>query len=282
MKRYLYLALATMPLAMPVEGNIVENLQQIFQSQTQHEAKFIKVLLVHDQPGVTIETKGKYSLYDPLTNSHIVTRTSGKRKFIHPTADGLRWGEEFPSSHQLKFVPESPQGTIIVDGLEYKGNVFVYNIHDKIFVVNEVNIEDYVESVLTPEYKEPISNEALAAIVIAARTNALFSAENPKTKFWAVDAAVVGYYGYAITTQQKKIDEAVKFTRNMVLSRTAAYEGVVTPFPAILSQAIAPSKGKEVVARISLNDVVSLAEKGEHASQILLKAFPETSIQLIN
>lgn len=223
-------------------------------------------------------------MYDPLTNQHVITRNVGKRKFIQPTAEGLRWGEEFPSFHQLKFVPESPQGTIIVDSLEYKGVVYVYNIHDKIFVVNELDVEDYITSILTPEFKEPCSQEALAAVVIAARTNALYQAQSPKSKFWAVDGRQVGYLGYAVTTQQKKIDEVVKFTRNMVMSRTAAYEGVVTPFPAILSQALAGQKGKEsvVLSKISLNEVEKLAEGGEHAAQILAKAFPDTSIQLIN
>ncbi len=284
MKRCLYLALAVMPVVASLEANIIENLQQIFQSQPQPEPKLIKVLLAHDVPGVMLETKGKYTVIDPLTNQQVVSRNSSKRKFIQPTAEGLRWGEEFPSFHQLKFLPESPQGTIIVEGLEYKGSVYVYNIHDKIFVVNEVDVEDYITSILSPEFKEPMSQEALAAIVIAARTNALYSAQNPKSKFWSVDAAQTGYLGYAVTTQQKKIDEVVKFTRNMVMSRTAAYEGVVTPFPANLSQALAGHKGKDsvILSKISLKEIETLAEGGEHAAQILAKAFPETSIQLIN
>jgi Stage II sporulation protein len=276
--RFLYIALALIPFAAPVEAGLIENLQQIFKNQAQTASKLIKVLIAHDEPGVILETKGKYSVYDPLTNQHLLTRTAGKRKFVQPTAEGLRWGEEFPSYHQLKFVPESPQGTIIVESLEYKGVVYVYNIHDKIFVVNELDIEDYLQSILTSEFKEPLSNEALAAIVIAERTNALYQALNPKTKFWAVDAEQVGYMGYAVTAVQKKIEEVVKCTHNMVLSRTAAYEGVVTPFPAHLTEA-----SKEgVSSKISVRDIYALAESGEQASQILLKAFPETSIQLVN
>lgn len=281
MKRGLYLALALMPVVAPVEAGVIENLQQIFLSQPQPEPKLIKVLLAHDLPGVMLETKGQYSVVDPLTSQLLLTRNSGKRKFIQPTPEGLRWGEEFPGFHQLKFVPASPQGTIIVDNLEYKGTVYVYNIHDKVYVVNELDVEDYIISILSPDFKEPMSQEALAAIVISARTNALYQAQNPKSKFWSVDAAHTGYQGYAITTQQKKIDEVVKFTRNMVLSRTAAYEGVVTPFPAMLTQAL-NKKETVVQSKISMKEMETLADSGEHAAQILLKAFPETSIQLIN
>lgn len=265
------------------DAGLVDGFQQIFKSEQMSGTHLIKVLLIHDEPGVMIETKGKYRIFDPHNDKHVTTRTLGKRKFIQPTSEGLRWGEEFPGLHQLKIVPESPQGTILVNGIEYKGSIFVYHIHDKIFVVNELDIEDYITSVLTQQCKEPVSHEALAAMVITARTNALYYANNPKTKFWSVEAEHAGYIGYPAATYERKVEEAVKATRNMVMSRTAAYEGVVTPFPAHLAQAAGQKvKDHSVLSKITLKDVETFAEGGEHAAQILAKAFPESSIQLVN
>ena len=69
-------------------------------------------------------------------------------------------------------------------------------------------------------------------------------------------------------------------TRYMVLSRTGTYEGVVTPFPA---QWNSPSSTghKQDIAKINVEEVAELAQKGNHAALILEKAFPRTTIQLI-
>src|SRR5262249_11555913 len=147
--------------------------------------------------GVVLEVKGKYKIFDPHTKEHISTRYTGKRKFIQAVSDGLKWGEEFPGVHQLLVTPDGPDVTIIVDGIEYHGPVYVYDIGGTISVVNQVPVEEYVSSILSQHYREPLSPETLAAIAIAARTSAYYSAENPKSDYWSIDAQQMGYQGFA-------------------------------------------------------------------------------------
>lgn len=234
----------------------------------------ISLLLVHDKPGVLLEVKGKYRLYDPKEFSFISTRFIGKRKFIQALHDGLKWGEEFPGLHQLVIVPDSPDITTLIDGSEYRGNLYVYDVEGSVGVINEVSIEDYLQSILVPLEKEQLPQEVLAAIAIAARTNAYYYYLNPKTPYWSLESSKVGYKGYAVTNDNSAIGKAIIATRHLIMNQAKGNSGII-PFPAQFG-----TTGEGIKAKISLNDAVTMAKKGANAAEILEKAFPETSIVL--
>lgn len=250
------------------------------------QPKTIKVLIVNDKPGVVLEVKGKYSLYDPNIQKrsgykHISSRFLGKRKFIQAVADGIRWGEEFPGVFQLLIVPEDESTKTVVDGISYKGSLYVYNIAETgtISIVNEVLLDDYLDSILSNQYnKERVSEEAAAAIAITARTNALYFALNPKSPFWSVDGSDVGYLGNSNIKFASPVVQAIEATKKMVMGQTT--NAGTVPFPAewVFFQG-EPKKGVKLAA-ITLQEAEILAEKGDHAAEILKKAFPGTSIQL--
>lgn len=113
---------------LPFTGNLQAAFwDSFFSSEVKPEPKTIKVLIVHDKPGVVLEVKGKYTLYDPNKSKykHISTRFLGKRKFIQAVSDGLRWGEEFPGVYQLLIVPDEKTMTTVVDGNDYQGNLYI-------------------------------------------------------------------------------------------------------------------------------------------------------------
>lgn len=247
------------------------------------EPPTIKVLIVHDQPGVVLEVKGKYKIYDPHQNNYLSTRFIGKRKFIQALQDGLKWGEEFPGVHQLKIVPDDKNTTTIVDGIEYRGTIYVYDIGGTISVVNEVDIEDYLASILEPQFDENLSPETFAAIAITARTNAYYQAMNPKNTYWAVDAGSVEYEGYAVTKRATAVDKALQATKYMVLVLPNDQTKKNETFPAQWGSTTGGKVPKEnaVFSRISLFQAEDLAKAGEHAAQILAKAFPNAQIVLM-
>jgi stage II sporulation protein D len=277
-------AIAAFALTVPVEGAVLEGLKNIFSQKAQVEPVTIRVLVARDEPGVMLETKGKYSIYNAATGDHISTRSSEKRKFVQTMRDGLKWGEELPFVHQILLVPEAPNGmgTTLVNGREYKGKIYVYNVNGFVYAVNEVQLEDYLASTLPIKFKKEMPEESLAAIVITERTKAYYQSMNPQSTYFAVDAEDVGYYGYAISCNKRPscLDDVLALTKNMVMSRTAAYEGVVTPIPACWASEASKAKPVEL-ARIDIQNVEEMAKEGQHAAQILGKAFPHTSIQVI-
>lgn len=279
--RILVMLLAVAPLSIPADAGLWDSFKSIFSKGELPQPLSTRILIVHDQHGIVLEVKGKYAIYDPKTNEHISTRFIGKRKFIQALSDGIKWGEEFPGVHQLLIVPEDSHITTVVDGIEYRGKIYIYDIGGTISVVNQVDVEDYLTSLLAPKYKEPLAEETMAAIAIAARTNAYYQALNPKNTYWDINANQVGYLGYAVTNSSSDIERAIEATRYMVMSKSGSEPGTATPFPAVWSNA-----GKKVDnaenSKISLSQADDMANKGDHAAQILAKAFPNTTILLMH
>lgn len=231
--------------------------------QSESIPQMMKVLVVHNNPGVVLEVKGKYKIFDPNKNSFISNRYIGKRKFIQASSDGLKWGEEFPGVYQIMIVPDDKKTTTLVDGMEYMGNIFVYDIGGAISVVNEVPLEDYVKAVLSYNYDRKFPEELANALAITIRSNAWHQHQNAPQKFWDVQADKVGYQGNKIA-QDNRFAKAVKDTRGMILTQ----EGK-------------PLSLNWESADISLTEGEQLANNGDQAIQILEKAYPQSTLNLI-
>lgn len=274
------LLIALTLLSLRLEAGLWDNITGYFQGTTRPEPPTIRVLLLHNAEKANLEVRGKYSLHDPYTNTHISTRFTGKSRPIQTVSDGLKWGEAFPGLYQIKIRPTEANSYSIVNGKDYNGDIYIYDIGGTISVVNQISVEDYVRSTLSDYQNQNFEPEALAALAIVARTNAYFQAANPKNTYWAVDAEKVGYHGTA--KGSPAIEEAVRMTRYMIMSRTGVYEGVATPFAAQFAPAEEGQTAKEAeVSKIPLEDVNAMAQKGEHAAQILAKAFPGTTIMIM-
>jgi len=281
MLRIVVLLLAVMQLVSPLEAGIWDKIKSTLAKKPMEIAPTLEVLVVHDRPGVVLEVKGKYKIYDPHTNDHISTRFIGKRKFIQAQHEGIKWGEDFPGVHQLLIVPDEGVVTL-VDGTEYRGSIYVYDIGGTISVVNQVDIEDYLRSVLAPYAENPLHQETYSAIAIAARTNAYFQMDNPRNPYWAVDASKTNYKGESATKPDTKLEQAIASTKYMVMSLDKGVNETETFANEWLSAADAKAVASPgvLVSKITVAQADELADKDAHAAQILAKAFPKTTIVL--
>lgn len=285
MARILMFLLAFVPFTMSVQAlDILNPIKNFFGRQSAPPPPTIKVLVLHDQDGAILEVIGKYKILDPHTDTTISTRFLGKSKFIQPVGHGLKWGEEFPGHHQIELIPTEPETQFLVNGIEYKGNLLIYDIGGTLSIVNEVPIEDYLSLILDSKYSKDLPTEALAALAIAERTHAYYLAQHPKRRFWAVEGTQTGYQGYYAVNNTTPMQKAIANTRNMVMSKTGTYEGVITPFAAQwepASKNVSKGTPKSDISRITIVEAEQMAQKGNHAANILEKAFPRTTIQLI-
>lgn len=279
--RTLLMLLALCPISTQIHAGWLDSISSYFQKSGPTAPPKIKVLIIHDKPNVDMEVKGKYKIFDPHTKEHITTRFVGKRNSIQALRDGIKWGEEFPGIHQLVIVPDDKHTTTIVDGIEYPGSIYIYDVDGTISIINETFIEDYLASTLGTRFRDPLPEEALAAVAIAARTTAYYQAENPRSEFWSADGRT-DYKGLS-STSNNNMQRSISATRYMIMSTSSARFGEAIPFLADWKQ---PGQGKSaaqaVVSQLSLNQVSDLAQQGEHAAQILNKAFPGTKIELIH
>ena len=281
LKTLFFLMMLT-PMALPSHAGWFDDITSWFRKSNLAKPPRIKVLVVHDQVGVLLEVKGKYKIFDPHTGTHIGTRYIGKRKFIQAVKDGIKWGEEFPGIHQLLIVPDETMTTTMVDGIEYKGLIYVYDIGGTISIVDELPIEEFLASALPLRYQQIKEKEALAAIAIAARTATYYRSENPKSQYWALDGRLAGYQGVAAVQAASSMVQQIQATRYMVMSSASSKEDAVRPFRAVWKADLYVPSSHDTVSTITLAEAEEMARNGADASQILMRAFPGVKIELIH
>lgn len=275
------LALATLTTP-PLQSGLWDNMTTHFNKGLERQTPAIRVLIGIDKESLEVEVDGPFKGYDPRTGEMLVLNKIGKKTTMRLLDAGFKWGEEFPGTHQLLIVPTDKSTRILVDGKRYPGSLYFYDVEGKISIVNKVNLEEYLTSILTPVHHKREPEEYLAALAITARTNAYYLAENPPNPYWAVNGDQVGYHGVVDISSSPAINQAIVETRHMVLSKTGAYEGMITPiYGSWKSEQNSPEKlSHAVLSKISLNEAKAMADAGSNAAQILLKAFPDTSVQL--
>ncbi len=188
----------------------------------------IRVLLEKDVPSAMLEARGNYTVIRKDTGATISSGILDKRFTVHALQTGMRWGEEYPDVYQISVVPNGPNSTILVNGIQYKGAVSVYRVQDsRITIVNEIPVEDYTKSFMATRVEENMSKEALVALAIATRTEiyakVLQGAKSLKP--WDISARDHDYFGFGITRGDNGVEMAVDLTRYMVLeSHKADFE----------------------------------------------------------
>lgn len=190
----------------------------------------IQILLEKDATEALLEVKGSYYLYNPQDGSKVSSGLIGKRFMVHAMPNGLKWGEEFPGIYQLYLKPRSEDSTIFINGLQYGGSVALYAVGNRINIVNDIDIESYVKSIMASHLSSPMETEVMAAMAILERTNAYYAAMRHRDVFWHIAAADVGYQGAGLISPSSPSIKAVDSTRHLILVHP--HDGKSLPFAA--------------------------------------------------
>lgn len=196
---------------------------------THHEARLdkledvehvmIKVLMKENVDGALVDVDGGYKITNPQNNKVLNSSSKSKRYYLQTNAIGLKWGESFPSVHQMKIIPSHQDTMILVDGIQYKGALEVYDVNSKIQLVNEIDVEDLLKSVLSSQLGDSDYPAAsLEALTIAARTHFYYCASRAGNPYWDIHASEIGYSGYGFIKINPAIERAVIATRNLILT----------------------------------------------------------------
>lgn len=222
----------------------------------------IKVLLAKDVPSAFLEAKGQYRVVRKDSGSILSQGAVGKRFVVHALQEGLRWGEEYPDIYQISLVPMAQDSYVLVNGIQYQGNVSIYHVRNNLItIVNEIAIEDYLKSTLAIQFEKPLSKEAMAALAITARTDAYNQVLQGKVSAcpWDVTAQEACYFGFGVTGQKNGVEEAVDWSRYMVLE--SLQPGTIVQNIHLLPEA-----------------ADKLAQKGFDAQKILKTTFPHAKM----
>ncbi|QVL56711.1 MAG: SpoIID/LytB domain-containing protein [Simkaniaceae bacterium] len=185
----------------------------------------IKILLEKGSDGILLEARGPYAVYNPENGKKESSGRWGKRFYLYPHEEGIKWGENFLGIYQIQVVPTSPDTTFLVNGVQYRGAIEVYHIENQLSIINEVDVETYVKTILNETIPTTLPANVIDAIAIIARTDAYYKALLNYDAFWHVTKEEVGYHGNALILQNLALDRAVDNTKHLVMT----YEE--QPFP---------------------------------------------------
>lgn len=222
------LLVAVSPLVVSAQGYSSEIPSDISQKM---KPATIKVQLIENADSLILEAKGKYQLCNPVNHFVISSGSFSKRAKVHHNNNGIHWGELIPGTFQLRIVPKNSETTILVNGIQYRGCVDLYDMNGKFMVVNEVDVESFLRSTMSQEFKNEMDQEVLSAVVITERTNLYYMLRKKGLETtYHVKAAECGYRGHGATLINTTLESAISSTRHAIMT----YEGA--PFPATFSE----------------------------------------------
>ena len=178
----------------------------------------IKVLITDKAEKALLEVKGRYHIFDPQTSLPITSSAFGKKSVVHVQGKGIEWGEPFPHIHQMRIVPANAECSILINGIEYRGCMEIYNLDGAISIINEIDIENFLKSTLTIKLPSIQEAHVLEALAIVARTHAYYLALRNANMQWHVGAKEADYLGYGVTLQRLSLDRAIEKTKHLILT----------------------------------------------------------------
>jgi stage II sporulation protein D len=241
----------------------------------------IKVLLCNQKKEVILEAKGRYYIYNPVDGLQIDSGTLSKREVVHISENGLSWGKDLPHGFfHFRIVPGDSQSSLLVNGMQYRGCLEVYQDKSALSVMNEIDVENYLKATLSPQFPHEKNQELLDAIAITARTNIYYLLSRNPGALWHIEAQDIGYQGIALCSQNPGLDRAIEATRHMILTYhnapfaatwTKDSAGKTAPFHAIFRKEAPSPEG--ATATFALHDREkhqwSLAISKEQLAQIV-------------
>ncbi len=182
----------------------------------------VKCLLLQDTEGVLIETKGPYKVINLKDNKILSHGYFGKRYFAQCSSIGISWGENYIGSHKIKIEPTKKSSSILINGIEHKGAVYLYQVNGRLSCINECSLTKFLEHQLSSEVElNSLHSTTLETLAIVARTNLHYQLLHNSNPYYDVkldnDLHSAAYH--------KKISQAIEDTASLVLN----YQGI--PFP---------------------------------------------------
>ena len=178
----------------------------------------IKVLLCKESEGVLLEARGSFEVINPENGKRVSSGRKGKRFYLYPHKEGIKWGENFLGIFQLQIVPTHASTTFLIDGVQYRGSIEVYHIEDTLSIINETDVESFLKATLPEKITTSQPPAVLDSIAIIARTDAYYLALLNHEAFWHVTAQQSHYQGSGLTLQNLEIDRAVDNTRHLIMT----------------------------------------------------------------
>lgn len=226
----------------------------------------IRVAIERDVNSVLIGVNGPAVITDRQGRG-LKTIATNEGLPVTTQSNGLKMGDL--SLPEVIFVqPTNPDGLVYVDDRWYRGRILIVAQGDRLLVVNHVNLEAYLYSVVGSEMHSTAPMHALKAQAIAARSYALVHMIRPANAWFHLGNTQRWQVYKGIQSEYQSTHQAVNATAGQILSYKG---GVVESLYAATDEIVAWAHGGR---GMSQTGAYKLAEKGLDYQQILGNYYP--------
>ena len=189
-------------------------------------SKEIKIGLITSNKEIIISSDEKSILINTLTNKEI-TKLKKYEQLVIKNINGhinIKQKSEHTSlgsfTGPVSLMPENKTGLVMCNKSWYRGSLLVTTNKDKenITIVNNVDLEDYLFSVVPSEIPSSWQMEALKAQSVAARSYALGYLGRRKNKGYDLESTVEDQVYRGVSSEKKSTSQAVKETKGSILT----------------------------------------------------------------
>lgn len=225
----------------------------------------IKVAIATDVNSTVIGTSAPASILDSNGRA-IKTFSPSQGVWITPNGSSLTMGDrELP---QMVFIQPNQGGLVYVDDRWYRGKILIVSQGSTLLIVNYVDLEEYLYSVVGSEMHSTAPIEALKAQAIAARSYALVHMIRPASAWYNLGNTQRWQVYKGVQTEYNTTNQAVSTTSGQILSYKG---GVVESLYAATDEIVSwAHSGKGM----SQTGAYKLAEQGYDHQQILGYYYP--------
>jgi len=163
----------------------------------------IRVLILNEAPRVTIESDWGFEIPQGLDSNKIIIEENGI------------------DHNPFRVIPRGDY--LILNGKRYRGGLEIRKGDKGLYVINELDLEDYLKGVVPQEIDHRWDLEALMAQAIVARTYALYYMKENQGKEYHLDSSIMNQVYNGMDGERFRTTYAVMETEGIVLT----YEGKV-------------------------------------------------------
>ncbi len=186
-------------------------------SQAQPNPEWIRVAVVRQDPEVSLQVNGRFTIRALHTGNPIQEGRHLLPLSVRAVPEGLRLGGQVIPIMGVRVEPSS-DGAIRLNGTRLRGTLEIVRQKDlTLLVINHVSLEDYLRGVLSKEAPDYWPMEALKAIAIAARTYAVYQRFIKDDVDYDVTGDVMSQDYGGKTAEKPGTTRAVKITAGWIL-----------------------------------------------------------------
>jgi peptidoglycan hydrolase-like amidase len=225
----------------------------------------IRVAILRDAPGTTLGVSGQAIVSD-RHNKQVKTLSGSQGWNIQPSGASLSFGGS--SLPGVVWVQPTEGSLIYVGDRWYRGKILLVSKGNNLLVVNHVDLEHYLYSVVGSEMHANAPTEALKAQAIAARSYALVHMIRPASSWYDLGNTQRWQVYKGLNSEYNTGHHAVQSTMGQILSHQG---GVVESMYAATDEIVARAhKGRGM----SQTGAYELAKQGYDYQQILEYYYP--------